>query len=325
MIMNKKIVYYLSTTLILGNSGFTADPGIAAPVDLSNVNQNYMSLMLGREGINAARGTDIQLRSMIDGAITCGITDRLYRFGDKTVDYKDQIARQTTYPIKKLHCQLAFAFYLVGFRGDFNNLDQIRAEIASLDANFDSEFLKLTGLVYTKGNIFAYRTQLEDVIKRASVPLNYDAPAVIARGGEVVAGKGTGGGVTPTPLRPAGMPTPPKPGQTPTGKPGAMPAGAPRPPGAPGQPKIPPTPGLTGNPGAMPEGAPRPPGAPAPKPLLVPGDRKERYYTDTEIEALGMPGSAQYSRMKASGKTPSEVQLTLKRMGIVIPNKFEGE
>lgn len=74
--------------MILESSVFAAD--IAVPVDLPSANQNYMALILGSEGINEARGTDTQLRQMIDGAITAGITDRLYAFDDRLPELQTQ-------------------------------------------------------------------------------------------------------------------------------------------------------------------------------------------------------------------------------------------
>lgn len=173
--MIKKIFAFLSTMLMLANNGFASDIAMAvsaAPLDLSWANQKFMALMLGSKGINDTRGTDIQLRQMIDGAITTGVTDRLYNFGDRLGTFKAQVA--TLSGKKKLHVQLAYAFYALGYYAphDIGMLKQrVLPLCGNLEPHFDGEFAKLCALVYSKGDIFVYKNLLEDVIKRTTSPL----------------------------------------------------------------------------------------------------------------------------------------------------------
>lgn len=181
----KQILCYISVIIILENSGFasssattatsaSAAAGAYVPVNLSTANKDYMTLMLGDKGINDTRGTDVQLRQMIDGAITTGITDRLYNFGDRLDLFKAQVADLTGR--KRLHVQLAYAFYVLGYYepNDIPHLkDRVLPLCGNLEPNFDKEFTSLCTLAYSKDSIFVYKNLLEDVIKRASQPLRF--------------------------------------------------------------------------------------------------------------------------------------------------------
>lgn len=164
--MFKKCLYFFLSVLFLQNACF------ADTEALRRVNQEYMALMLGTEGILPQKATPEQINQMIDGCITAGIVDRLYRLGDKSAMFQAQIAKFTGY--KKLDVELAYAFYMLGYtKAPYEQLKQSLG--VSLEPNFDREFSAICEQVSPKGvNILEYTNRLEDVIKRTSKPLRFD-------------------------------------------------------------------------------------------------------------------------------------------------------
>ena len=160
--MMKIILYFSLVVCILANSSY-ANSG-----PLLDANREYMQRMQGSHGILDKKGTNEQLRHMIDGCITAGITDRLYGLAQ---------AMQGTEgltPSKKLHIQLAYAFYALGYY-DCNNDRDIKSHLGTaIDSNFDKEFSDLCTLVFDKGTIYQYKANLEDVIKRTAHGLRFD-------------------------------------------------------------------------------------------------------------------------------------------------------
>ncbi len=324
--MTKKIIYLLPTIMMLENSGFAADAGIAA---LSTANHAYMALMLGSKGIKDARGTDFQLRQMIDGAITAGITDRLYGFNDRLSTFKAQVVALSGK--KKLHLQLAYAFYALGYY-ESSNIEDLKNRAlplcGTIEPNFDREFMSLCALAYP-GTIFAYKNSLEDVIKRTTRPLRLT---------DFVRPQGDGTLAAAAPLLPPPLP------------PVVQGDGAPQveryytdtelaglDPAVTGTYKklrereIPPK--LARMPGQLPakyEGdavagavllpPPLPP-PPPPLPPVVQGDgapQVERYYTDTELAGLEEGKGERYRIIKAQGKLPRAA-----RIPVGLPPKYE--
>ena len=325
----RNLFVFISTVIALENGMLEASVfGIAesvTPLDLSNANRNYMALMLGSKGINDRRGTDMQLRQMIDGAMTTGITDRLYNFGDRQYIFKVQAAALTGR--KRLHVQLAYAFYALGYY-EPSDIGQLKGRVlqlcGNLEPDFDREFTNLCGLVYT-GTIFAYKNSLEDVIKRTTSPLSR-ADFVRQQTAGVIA-----------------IPAPPPPPPPPPAIQGddapkveryytdaelasldpavIAPYKRLREQGRP--------PKLARMQGQLPakyEGdvaaaIPAPPPPPPPPPPAIQGDdapKVERYYTDAELASLDPAVIAPYKRLREQGRPPK-----LARMQGQLPAKYE--
>ena len=164
--MFKKCLYFFLSVLFLQNACF------ADTEALRRVNQEYMALMLGTEGILPQKATPEQINQMIDGCITAGITDRLYRLGNKSAMFQAQIAKFTGY--QKLDVELAYAFYMLGYtKAPYEQLKQSLG--VSLEPNFDREFSAICDQVSPRGvDILEYTNRLEDVIVRTSKPLRFD-------------------------------------------------------------------------------------------------------------------------------------------------------
>jgi hypothetical protein len=164
--MFKKCLYFFLSVLFLQNACF------ADTEALKRVNQEYMALMLGAEGILHQKATPEQINQMIDGCITAGIVDRLHNFPSKEAEFREQVRKFDGY--KKLDVELAYAFYKLGYDKSWNegNTDQ---NLADINQNFDTgKFHELSAHVYNKGSIVEYRNRLEDVIRRTSKPLRFD-------------------------------------------------------------------------------------------------------------------------------------------------------
>ena len=161
-------MYFAVITFALENLCFSADR--AGP--LKAANRDYMALVQGSRGILDAKGTPAQLRQMIDGCITAGITDRLY--GNVQQPMSSAIPPTAQ---KKLHVLLAYAFYALGYY-NWNSLQEVQAGLISLginvEPNFDREFESLCALAFDKGTICQYKNNLEDVIRRTAKGLNFD-------------------------------------------------------------------------------------------------------------------------------------------------------
>ena len=161
-------MYFAVMTIALENLCFSADT--AGP--LKTANRDYMALVQGSSGILDAKGTREQLRYMIDGCITAGITDRLY--GNVQQPMSSAIPPTAQ---KKLHVLLAYAFYALGF-GDCTGIGQIKNFLGVHDqptwSNFDREFAALCALAFDKGTIYQYKNNLEDVIRRTAKGLSFD-------------------------------------------------------------------------------------------------------------------------------------------------------
>ncbi len=166
--MLKNILYFAVMTIALENLCFSADP--AGPLKADN--SEYMQLMQGLRGILYEKGTPEELRYMIDGCITAGITDRLYG------NVQQPMASISNFiPQKKLHVLLAYAFYVLGF-GNCTGIGQIKNFLGVHDqptwSNFDREFAALCALAFDKDTIYQYKNNLEDVIKRTAKGLSFD-------------------------------------------------------------------------------------------------------------------------------------------------------
>lgn len=164
--MFKNAYIFFLSVLFLQNACF------ADTEALRRVNQQYMDLMLGTEGILPQEATPKQINQMIDGCITAGIVDRLHNFPSKDAAFRDQVRKFDGY--KKLDVELAYAFYKLGYDKSWNegNTDQ---NLADINQNFDTgKFYELSAHVYNKGSIVEYRNRLEDVIVRTSKPLRFD-------------------------------------------------------------------------------------------------------------------------------------------------------
>ncbi|MBP9828982.1 MAG: hypothetical protein KBD04_02990 [Proteobacteria bacterium] len=158
--MFKKCLYFFLSVLFLQNACF------ADTEALRRVNQEYMDLMLGTEGILPKKATPEQINQMIDGCITAGIVDRLHNFPSKEAAFRDRVRKFDGY--KKLDVELAYAFYMLGYT-------KKQSLGVSLDPNFDREFSAICDQVSPKGvDILEYTNRLEDVIKRTSKPLRFD-------------------------------------------------------------------------------------------------------------------------------------------------------
>ncbi len=164
--MLKKFIYFSVITLALESLCF------ADSQPLKDANGLYMQLMQGSKGILDAKGTPEQLRQMIDGCITAGITDRLYRNTQQPMLHINNLT-----PQKTLHVLLAYAFYALGF-DDCTRIQQIKTHLgghkSDIWSNFDREFTALCNLAFNKGTIFQYKNNLEEVIKRTSKGLKFD-------------------------------------------------------------------------------------------------------------------------------------------------------
>ena len=177
--MFKKIIYSALITFIFElNASATAAASPAAssaPVSLNAATGQYMELMLGSRGINDAKGTEVQLRQMIDGAITAGITDRLYKEDARLNTFQHHVRNLAGK--KKLHVQLAYAFYCIGYYEPID-IGALKGKslvlCGALEPNFDGEFAKLCVLMHSSKTIYQYKDSLEDVIKRTSQPLRFE-------------------------------------------------------------------------------------------------------------------------------------------------------
>lgn len=164
--MLKKSIYVVVSLLLVQN--LFADRG-----QLQQVNNNYMALMLGSEGILPQEATPDQINLMVDGCITAGIIDHLYGFPPKEAEFRDQITKFSGY--KRLDIQLAYAFYMIGYSApDYADLKTLIATVLPLEPNFDHEFTSICAQVYSHGDIIQYRNRLEAVIKSTSKPLRFD-------------------------------------------------------------------------------------------------------------------------------------------------------
>ncbi len=166
--MLKNFLYFAVMTIALENLCFSAD----SAGSLKTANRDYMALMQGLRGILYEKGTPEELRYMIDGCITAGITDRLYRNAQQPMAHISNFI-----PQKKLHVLLAYAFYAVGYY-NWNSLQEVQAGLISLginvEPNFDREFESLCALAFDKGTICQYKNNLEDVIRRTAKGLSFD-------------------------------------------------------------------------------------------------------------------------------------------------------
>ena len=171
--MFKKIIYYVFIISALENVCYGVSHA-AAKAALKQANKDYMTLIFGSQGINDAKGTPEQLRQMVDGCITAGITDRLYGFDAQLMASFNGIS-----PQKKLHVLLAYAFYAIGYY-NWKDVKEAQGGLLSLgidiktEPNFDREFTDLRSLAFNKGTIFQYKNNLEDVIRRTAKGLKFD-------------------------------------------------------------------------------------------------------------------------------------------------------
>lgn len=166
--MLKKSVHFF-VSILLFQSLCHADRG-----QLQHVNNQYMELMLGTQGILHQKATPEQINQMVDGCITAGIIDRLYQFGDKSAQFKEQFLKFEGY--RKLDVQLAYAFYMLGYANWNAGNIQTNLQQINTDQNFQDKFYEISAQVFgtSKGSIIEYRNRLEDVIKRTSKPLKFD-------------------------------------------------------------------------------------------------------------------------------------------------------
>lgn len=169
--MLKNFLYFAVITLALESLCFAAD----LVGDLKTANHEYMALVQGStSGILDTKGTPEQLRQMIDGCITVGITDRLYGNAQRPMASINALT-----PQKKLHVLLAYAFYALGFY-NWNSSQEAQAGLLHLgvnvktEPNFDREYTILCRLAFDKSTIYQYKDNLEDVIKRTAKGLNFD-------------------------------------------------------------------------------------------------------------------------------------------------------
>lgn len=164
--LKKSLYFFLSLLFFQSVSHANRDA-------LKTVNQQYMQLMFGHDGILAQKATLEQINQMIDGCITAGIIDRLYGLDNQSAAFRAQISKFEGF--RKLDVQLAYGFYKLGY-GNYSTAEALKHDLASesqLESNFDHEFDTLCTQVYPR-NIIEYKQSLENVIKRASKPLRFD-------------------------------------------------------------------------------------------------------------------------------------------------------
>jgi hypothetical protein len=314
--MLKNILYFAVMTIALENLCFSADL-LAGPLKADNT--EYMQLMQGSRGILDAKGTREQLRYMIDGCITAGITDRLYG------NVQQPMASISNFiPQKKLHVLLAYAFYVLGF-GNCTEIGQIKTYLGGhqqdIWSNFDREFTALCNLVFNKGTIYQYKNNLEDVIRRTAKGLNFDdfLEERYLTEEEINAlqnaSKYTYSGIrsqhpdySPSQvsetIRTAAFPSF-------VGK--FVKKGTVQPVQLTNSSQSPV--GMTSQP---------------PSPLTVStsssaSPRTERYYTDDEIDLIGQPHASVYRKKMSEREAPEAIRGTIKKMSKVINPKYEGE
>ncbi len=310
--MLKKSLYFFLSLLIFQNVSHANKDA------LRTVNQQYMALMLGHDGILAQKATPEQINQMIDGCITAGITDRLYGLGNQSASFHAQISKFEGF--RKLDVQLAYAFYKLGY-GGYNSVEALKHDLAAespLEPNFDHEFHTLCVQVYPH-DIIEYKQSLENVIKRASKPLRFDDFIEIDN-------RPPSGTVTPITYK-SGRST----GSSLTLKPSVRESEAYK---------------TYINLGVPPEKAmellgevvseyteedtsvipPADLSSLAFSPSLGGDAKVERYYTDAEIQTLSPPIAAAYRKQKAEGKSAQEAREKAgKIMNQTIDAKYEGE
>jgi len=306
--MFKKCLYFFLSVLFLQNACF------ADTEALGRVNEEYMALMLGTEGILPQKATPEQINQMIDGCITAGITDRLYGLGNKSAMFQAQIAKFTGY--KKLDVELAYAFYMLGYtKAPYEELKQSLG--VSLEPNFDREFSAICEQVSPKGvDILEYTNRLEDVIVRTSKPLRFDDFFEI----ENRPPSGTVTPVTTRSMRSVGSSFTFKQNVRESDAYKILIVGR-------THEEVMQMLGYVVNECTeLEEGVPPP--ASLASLAFSAGEEKaeriERYYTDAEIDAINMPYAGVYRR-NMSTKSPQEIRDTLKKMGKIIDAKYEGE
>lgn len=289
--MFKKCLYFFLSVLFLQNACF------ADTEALKRVNQEYMALMLGTKGILPQKATPEQINQMIDGCITAGIVDRLHNFPSKEAAFRDEVRKFDGY--KKLDVELAYAFYKLGYDKSWNEGDTDQ-NLADINQNFDTgKFYELSAHVYNKGSIVEYRNRLEDVIRRTSKPLRFD-DFVEVRAAASPTSMGT---ITPVTTISTEMTMRPKANAVESALYKKLQAL-----------------GVASD---------------EIKELLSDYTKNyveadvdvaglERYYTDAEIEGIGMPHAGMYRR-NMSTKSPQEIRDMLKKMGKTIAPKYEGK
>ncbi len=295
---------------------------------LKQANSNYMALMLGSEGILPKKATPEQINLMVDGCITAGIIDHLYGFSPKEAEFRDQITKFSGY--KRLDIQLAYAFYMIGYSApDYADLKTLIATALPLEPNFDHEFTSICAQVYSRGNIIEYRNRLEDVIKSTSKPFSFDDFVQIhERRAELPSQPSTqsnissrsGGADTPMTDRSMSM----RSARSLKLKVATV---------ADSEAYI----LLTETLGKSPAEALRILGEVVTEHTEADDDlpvanlsslafgSEERYYTDAELEAVGMPHAGIYKTKRIANVPPEEIRTILKRMGKEIPPKYEGK
>ena len=92
------------------SSPFTssASSATSSPSALLTKASEFMSLMVAK--IDDTKATYEQIQQMIDGCITCGIVDRLYRANPRRYEVYQRLPEH-----KRLHVLLAHAFYMIGY------------------------------------------------------------------------------------------------------------------------------------------------------------------------------------------------------------------
>jgi len=307
--MFKKCLYFFLSVLFLQNACF------AGTEALKRVNQEYMALMLGAEGILHQKATPEQINQMIDGCITAGITDRLYSLGNKSAMFQEQIAKFTGY--QKLDVELAYAFYMLGYTKD--PYEQLKQSLGvPLQPNFDHEFMAICAQVSPKGvDILKYTNRLEDVIRRTSKPLRFDDFVEIEN-------RPSSGTVTPVTTRSFKSM-----GSSLTLKQNVRDSDAYKIliVGRTHEEVMQMLGHVVNECTELEEGV--PPAASLASLAFSAGEEKaeriERYYRDDEIEALDSRAAGIYRTKMSQGKTAEEIVAILKRMGIIIAPKYEGE
>lgn len=306
--MFKKCLYFFLSVLFLQNACF------ADTEALKRVNQEYMALMLGAEGILHQKATPEQINQMIDGCITAGITDRLYSLGNKSAMFQEQIAKFTGY--QKLDVQLAYAFYMLGYtKAPYEQLKQSLG--VPLEPNFDHEFRGICEQVSPKDvDILEYTNRLEDVIRRTSKPLRFDDFVEIEN-------RPPSGTVTPVTTRSFKSM-----GSSLRVKEDVSESDAYKTFirfGIPHEEAMRMLGQVVDEYTELEESIP-----PASLTSLAfsageeKAERIERYYRDDEIDAINMPHAGVYRR-NMSTKSPQEIRDMLKKMGKIIDAKYEGE
>lgn len=305
--MFKKCLYFFLGVLFLQNACF------AGTEALRRVNQEYMALMLGTEGILHQKATPEQINQMIDGCITAGITDRLYSLGNKSAMFQEQIAKFTGY--QKLDVQLAYAFYMLGYtKVPYEQLKQSLG--VPLEPNFDREFIGIGEQVSPAGvDILEYTNRLEDVIRRTSKPLRFDDFVEI----ENRPPSGTVTPVTTRSMRSVGSSLTLKQNVRESDAYKILIVGRTH------EEVMRMLGHVVNECTELEEGV--PPTSLASLAFSAgeeKAERIERYYTDAEIDAINMPHAGLYRR-NMSTKSPQEIRDMLKKMGKIIDAKYEGE